>query len=196
MVDDPLHRLDAQPALPTDIGHGAVDQPFQHVLLEGSGVGPVRFVPGAALGAGRSPRAVRAPVPFRVNLDQHRPAKHRQVAQADRPVNPVNPVKLPAAVMTLGCPQRTFHFDQQGGIRQFPAGQHPHIGQIQGQTNRDRHRQQSKRGEEPPQLFILGLLMPSQDIVVFTGNLIEPREANKTAVNLRMVFSFFGWSGV
>ncbi|MEI2774257.1 MAG: hypothetical protein V9G98_27280 [Candidatus Competibacter sp.] len=113
-----------------------------------------------ALGAGRSPLAVRAPVTFRADLDQYRPAKHRQVAQADRPVNPVNPVKLPAAVMTLGCSQRTFHFDQQGGIRQFPAGQHPHIGQIQGQANRDRHRQQSKRGEKPPQLFILGLLMP------------------------------------
>jgi hypothetical protein len=43
--------------------------------------------------------------------------------------------------------------------------------------------QQSKRGEEPPQLFMLELLMPYHKIIIaFTGNLIEP-------VSIRRMFT-------
>ncbi len=45
LVHDPLDRLDPRVALPTDIGHRAMSQPFQHVLLESPGVGSVGLMP-------------------------------------------------------------------------------------------------------------------------------------------------------
>ena len=174
VMDDPFHRLDAHPALPVDIGHRTVDQPFQHGLLESPRVGPVGLIPGTALGAGRSPLTGGTAVALGTNLDQYLPAKHRQVAQADRSIESVKPVDLPATAVALGRAQGAFHLDQQSGILQHLGGQHPDIGQIQRQTNRDRHRQPSTGVKTCSAFHTWASDATPLHIGVSTGTLIEP----------------------
>ena len=175
LVHDPLHRLDPQVALPTDIGHRAMNQPFQHVLLESPGMGSVGLIPATALGAGRSPLTGGTAVAFGADLDQYFPAKHRQVAQADRSVEPMKPVNLPATAIALGRAEGAFHLDQQGGIRQHLGGQHPDIRQIQGQANRDRHCQHSTRVRTCSAFHTWASNATPLHLVAFTGDLIEPK---------------------
>ena len=126
LIHEAFHRLHPQVELPADVGHRAVDQPLQHVLLEGRGVRAVRVVPGTALGGGRPALTVGTAVALRPDFDDHLTPEHRQVPQPDRSVESVKPVDVPATTVALGRPHGAFHLDQH------PVGQHAHVGQNQG----------------------------------------------------------------
>lgn len=122
MVHDPFHRLDPQIELPADIGHRAVDQSLQDLLLERRGVRAVRVVPGAALSRGRPTRTVRTAVALGPDLDEDLTTESRPVSQPDRSVETVKPVNFAATAVTLGGSQGAFHLDQQRAILQHAAG--------------------------------------------------------------------------
>jgi len=132
MIHDAFHRLHPQIELPADIGHRAVDQPLQDLLLERRGMRTVGVVPRAALGRGRPTVTVWTAVALGPDLDDDLTTEHRQVPQLDRSVEAVKPVDLAATAVTPGRPQGTFHLDQQRAILQHPAGQHANLGHIQG----------------------------------------------------------------
>jgi hypothetical protein len=174
MVHDAFHRLDPQIKLPADIGHRAVDQPLQDLLLERRGVRAVGVVPGAALGRGRPALAERTAVALRPDLNEHLAPEDRQMPQPNRLVDPMKPVDLAATPVARRRLPGAFHLDQQRGIRQHPAGQHTNIRQIQGQGDGDRHRQQSSNRDTRSAFHNLAPDATPLHLVASTGDLIEP----------------------
>ncbi len=173
-VQEAFHRLDPQAKLLADIGHRAVDQPLQDVLLEGHGVRAVRVVPGTALGGGRPALTVGTAVALRSDFDDHLTPEHRQVPQPDRSVESVKPVDVPATTVALGRPHGAFHLDQHCAFLQHPVGQHAHVGQVQRDSQRHRHRQSSISRKTQSAFHPSASSAIPLHLVVTTGDLIEP----------------------
>ncbi len=174
-VQDAFHRLHSQAELPADVGHRTMDQPLQDVLFERRGMRTARIVPGAALRRGRSSPTVGTLVALRPDFNHHITPKHWQVPQPDRSIESVKPVNFPTTAVTSSGLQGTFHLDQYRATLQHPVRQYPHIVQIQGHGQRNRHRQQSTNRDTPSAFHnsVPSTTTPLH-LVAATGNLIEP----------------------
>ena len=161
------------------IGDRAVDQPLQDILFEGRGVRAVGVVPSAALCRGRPTLAVRTAVTLRADFNHDPTPKHRQMPQPDRSIESVKPVDLPTTAVATGRLQGAFHLDQHRAIFQHSVRQHPHIGQVQGYSQRHRHRQRFIRRYTRSASHSSASSAIPLHLGVTTGSLIEPEKISR-----------------